>query len=281
MGKIVRGDDMWFKDDIQIIDSEIAEPLSLPKNIPIFSRDEMHILYNGHIFAASYSKTAHGLVALCGMEFGLEELETPKQQEAKYFAENEDAIRKLKKDFLERAVEGVSIDYAKNVLGAAISSELVEKVAQQYACVKPAKAPLPGKGLIQRLDEESVFGNMNGCEKLMLLDDKVYSLQTIPEYLEESIKAFRPEFRAEISKIKADTAPEDVVRFIDENRQHVTRKGGPAIIGRVWHSERSFKLYLDGVYWLPEHLGKKQDLVNQYRKLIERLIKIDAAKEYA
>jgi hypothetical protein len=285
--KVVQGDDMFFKDDIQIIDMEIATPLSMPSPIPILSRDEMQIFYNGHVFVATKKKTKDAQVKIYTQTFGLEEVDAPKKQEDKYFSDNQTLIDKLKADFIERSVNGVSVSDStiKGILGPTISSELVEKITREYSSVTPSgkhHTP-PGKGLVTRNNDGSVFNtHVKGCERLLILEEKAYSLSTLAEYISKFEKSFKPSFYLQVQKKcqSMNTTPEEIAELLTKNADTIHRKALPMVRNKIWFSKRSFKLHLDDNYWVPEFEGKTDKLRSIYEKLLERQVKIDAAKAY-
>jgi len=275
--KVVEGDDMFFKDDIQIIDVEIAAPLSMPSNLPIFSRDELQIFYDGHIYVAVKERTPDALIKVYTETFGLKEIESPKEQEDEYFSGNSTLIDKLKADFIERAVNGISLlddGSLKGTLGPQISSELIEKITQEYASLTPS-------GTSTKFNDGSVFNSyMKDCEQMLVLDGKAYKLITIPEYISKFQKSFEKSFYKKVQSMCCSAAPEEVYQLLTDNSHFVHRKVLPMVRNKIWHSNRSSKLLLDGTYWLPEFEGKTDNFVSKYEKLLERKIKIDTAKKY-
>jgi len=284
--KVVQGGDMFFKDDIRIDDTNITSTLSLP-DTPIFSRDELRIMYNGHIFVATKTSTPNAQIKVYTLEFGLKEAKSPKEKEDKYFSDNSNLIDKIKSDFIKKCVRGISIldddkHPLKGALGTQIGSELVERVVKEYdSKISPrAYTPPPGKGLITKLSDGSILNSyMNDCERVLLLDGKAYDLETIPEYISIFKNSFKPSFYKEVKKKCASASPEEIYQFLTDNSDKIHRKALPYVRNKIWYSNRSFKLLLDETYWIPQFRGKVDDLVSKYQKLIERKIKIDAIKE--
>jgi len=283
--KVVAGDTMFFKDDIQIIDAELAVSLAIPSEIPIFSRDELQILYNGHIFVATKDKTNDREIKIYTQTYGLKEIESPKEQEDKYFLDYKTLIDKLKSDFIDRTVNGISIinSNSKDILPIQLSSELVERITNEYGSFTQAKkyhSP-PGKDVITKNNDGSIFNSyIHGYERVLLLDGKVYNLSTMPEYISIFQRSFEKEFYKEIQKKAYSATPEEVAKLLNNNSEKVHRKALPAVCNKIWHSNRSFKLLLDGIYWIPMYKEKVDNIIPVYEKLLERQIKIDAAKEY-
>lgn len=283
--KVVAGDTMFFKDDIQIIDAELAVTLNIPSGIPVFSRDEFQILYNGHVFVAAKDKDDDMAVKVYTENYGLKEIESPKEQEEKYFFDNKTLVDKLKSDFIDMTVNGISIlnGASKSVLPHQISSELVERITNEYGSYTQSKkyhSP-PGKGNITKNDDGSIFNSyIHGYERMLLLDGNVYNLSTMPEYISIFQKSFEKEFYKEIQEKAYSATPEEVSHMLNKNSDKIYRKALPAMRNKIWNSNRSFKLFLDGICWIPMHKEKVDDIIGVYEKLLERQIKIDAAKEF-
>jgi len=282
--KVVEMTPMFFKDDIKILDSELVAPLAIPPSIPIFSRDELLILYNGHIFVAIHDSKQQHTIKVYTQTYGLQEIPTPKEQEQKYFSDNKTLIDKLKSDFIGRVISGNTginpIDISDS-----LRSELTERVTKEYSlCTKAEYVAPPGKGIITWNDDSSIFNSyVPQCERMLILDKKLYTLATIPEYLDIFKGAFNPKFPnvyKECRDFAASGSPEEVSYFIDEHRDKIYYEAVPAAKNKIWHSHRSFKLFLDGVYWIPMYKEKTDGLISIYLKLLERQIKMDASSEY-
>ena len=284
--KVVQGDNMFFKDDVQIIDSEIATPLNMPPNIPIFSRDELQIFYNGHIFVATKETTKDALIKVYTLTYGLKEIESPKEQEDKYFSDNSALTDKLKADFIERSVNGICLqnnEHLRGNLGTQISAELIERVTQEYSSLTNpiTSAPLSVKGLIAKLNDGSLFNSyMKNFERALLLEKKLYSLATIPEYISKFQQSFNSDHYDNILNKCSSATPEEVYKILTDNSDKIHSKVLSLVRNKIWHSDRSFKLFLDGIYWIPEFKDKVDNSVSNYQRLLERKIKIDAAKKY-
>ncbi len=180
--RIVPGKKIIFKDDIEIDESAINQHFALPA-LPIFSAGEMQVIYNGHIFVARDSKVKDAFVKVHTMTFSLEESLTPKEVEDNYLSTNSVEINRLKEDFIKNCIKFDNTNLSS--LSGQVGKLLAEKVYK--ACGKvPEKnySSPPGKGNISKLEDNSVFNShINNCERVLLLDNKVYFLETFPEYL--------------------------------------------------------------------------------------------------
>lgn len=286
MSKVISAGNMFFEDDIKIIDAELDSSLVLPGKLPIFSRDELQVFYNGHIFVASKDpkvdlKDKH--VKFYTMIFGLEEIDSPKSQEDKYFADNASAIDKLKQDFIERVVNGLSVYDTSSTARAKIpqlGQELAERIAKKYALIpKPLKQEPAGKGLVGKLEDGSVFNKeVTGYERVINLDGKIYDLFTISEYISKFEKNFDPVFYKKLQEKSKSESPEEISKYIGDNKDKVHRKVLSSVRNKIWYSDRSGRLYLDETYWIPVFRSSANDSVSLYQKYLEEKIKIDGAR---
>ncbi len=285
MTKVVSCDDMFFKDDIKVIDAEVARPFNLPP-LPIVSRDEFQVLYNGHIFVPVRENKPDALVKVYTRVYGLAEIESPKEQEDRYFSENKELIDKLKSDFIRRSIAGTdALENGSAVarsLQTAVCRGFAEKINNAYSTIdEKVRQPVPGKGMIPELDDGSVFNSyMNGCERIILVDARVYDLQTIPEYIATFENAIEPAFYQRLQKETGSATPEEVYKLLTENANKVgERKILTYMRDKIWCTERSFKLLLDGIYWIATYRDSADTLCSHYRMLIERKIKTEAVNE--
>ncbi|VVB78016.1 Uncharacterised protein [uncultured archaeon] len=282
MAKVIRGGNMFFEDDIKIIDAEIDSSLNIPEP-PVFSRDCLQIIYNGHIFVASKNPVQDKRIKVYTRVFGLDEIESPKIQEDRYFSENLDKITKVKQDFIERVVNGITdlgSTGAKVRASNQLGQELIERINKVYEkMIKPNAQSIVGKGLVTKLDDGSIFNSeMQGSERILVLDKKVYDLLTIPEYISIFEGSFDPDFYKKIQKLSGNASPKDISDMITANKDKVHRKALPMVRNKIYHSERSAELFLDDLYWIPRYRETTNTLEKTYQKLIEKNIKVEAAR---
>jgi len=274
---------MFFEGDIKIIDAELDSPITLPTPIPVFSRDELQVFYNGHIYVASKNPADERKIKVYTMVFGLEEIASPKIQEEQYFSANSTLFDKLKSEFIERVVNGINDIGSGSVrarAGSQLGQELIDRINGVYANMKkPAIQNLAGKGLITKLEDGSLFNTeMQGCERVLALDRKFYDLYTIPEYVSIFQGSMTPEFFKELQKASQSQTPEEISAMITKNKDKVHRKVLPMVRNKIWHSDKSGELYLDGTYFVPQYRAGYNEATEAYQKLLEKKLKIDAAR---
>ncbi|MBU0666026.1 MAG: hypothetical protein ABIC91_03635 [Nanoarchaeota archaeon] len=287
-GKVVTGGDIFFKDDIKIIETEIEEPLKIPTPLPIFDLDEQKIIYNNHLFQLTDKPKTNDFVQVYFKRYWLVENSKPKDLEDAYMQKHLNQIQNLKEDFIERVINGTSIMGEKatitnSFIGKQISQELIEKISSSYSTFTSSivHEKLPGKGDISRLNDKSVFGEyLKNCSRVMIFDDKMYQLETIPEYLQKFKSSFEPKFYQSLGKMVKNTTPEEIYKFLSDNSELVHEKALPLVKSKIWHSKESFQLFMDGTYWLPTYIDNLTNIQNDYQKLLERKMKLDAVKEY-
>lgn len=281
MAKVIRPGNMFFEDDIKIIDVELDATLNLPTSkLPIFSRDEPQIIFGGHVFVTSEKPSSDSYLKVYTLTLGLNEIESPKLQEDEYFLANKGEIDKLKAGFVERVINGVSgIDPLKTKMPQ-LGQELTERINKIYeGIIKPKKQVEAGGGLITRLNDGSVFNSeMSSCERVLLMDGKIYDLYSISEYIAIFQNSFETEFYKKLQQAARTATPEEISITILDNRDKVHRKVLPKVRNNIWHSERSSKLYLDNAYWIPQYRESLTDTLSLYQKLLEKKVKIDAAR---
>jgi hypothetical protein len=298
-GKIIDGEDLFFKDDVQIHKSQLEKKLSLPAPT-LCQRDELQIIYKGNVFVIaknpreSLPKTeikvytnVYGLQRAKAADGGAE---TIKSIEDRYFRENQDEISKAVHDMVSKSVTGIPLTLKKDddsgdtacLVTNQIGSQLVDKINEHYASMKSS---LPrntgGTGVISDSKDGSEFNNyFSGSIGLLVLDRKLYYLETMQEYIAKFQKAFEPSFYKEINSKCAAATPEEVADLLEKNAGKVHPKALPTIKNKIWLSKRSFKLYMDGTYFVPHCAGSVDKLEQEYSMRLEMKAKIDGVKKY-
>ena len=73
--------------------------------------------------------------------------------------------------------------------------------------------------------------------------------------------------------------PEEVSKELTDNRDKVHPWGFPFIRNKIWYNDKSFKILLDGIYWIPKFVSTSKNAEERYKNAIEMKIKIYAAQE--
>lgn len=278
--KVVQGGELLFKEDIIIDEEAIRMQLSIPSKIPIFSADEMQVFYNGHVFTVTKNSSKEAMIKIYTIEYGLNEAKSPKLQEDEYFKTNTTEVSKIKEDFFKKAVIGMPDACSDKSLEKHACSTLIEKINHAYDIAECSYKAPPGKGIISKLCDDSIFNTYTGnFERAMLLDGKVYRLETIQEYLSMFQKAIEPKFYKELEKKSALMTPEEVFKELTDNRDKVHPWGFPFLRNKIWYNDKSFKIFLDGIYWIPKFVSTSKNAEERYKNAIEMKIKIYATQE--
>ncbi|MBM3199857.1 hypothetical protein FJZ53_02880 [Candidatus Woesearchaeota archaeon] len=278
--KVVQGGELLFKEDIIIDEEAVRMQLTIPSRIPIFSIDEMQVFYNSHVFTLTKNSSKDAMIKVYTTEYGLNEEKSPKLQEDEYFKANTAEVNKLKEEFIKKAVIGMPDNCYDKSLEKQACLTLVEKINHAYDIAEHSYKAPPSKGLVPKLSDDSIFNTYIGdFERAMLLDGKVYRLETIQEYLSMFQKAIEPKFYKELEKKSVLMTPEEAFKELTDNRHKIHPWGFPFIRNKIWYNEKSFKIFLDGIYWIPKFASTSKNAEEKYRNAIERKIKTDAAEE--
>ena len=304
--KIIEGEGLFFKDDVQIVMSELEKSLSLPAP-PLFRRDELQVIYNGHVFVATKDKKDRlpdALIKIYTQTYGLTEakaadgsVEAIKSQEDKYFSDNMDHIRKAQSGMVKKSVTGLALNdksekegsgsiddvfESKCLLTTQIGSQLIEKIEAGYSKVKnDLPKNTAGAGSIARAKDDSEYNNFfNGSIGLLVFDRKLYYLETIPDYIKKFEKSFEPTFFKNLYDMSKTATPEDVADYITKNAEKVNKKALQLVRNKIWHSRRSSKLYIGGTYFIPDFKGSVDELEKTYTLLLEKKVKVEGVKKY-
>jgi hypothetical protein len=285
MAKVVQGNGILFKEDIKIIDEELVKPLVLPQFNALYE-DKPLILYKGHAFSISNlslnsnsgsCSNNESYIKIYTTSQELQEIDSVKKQEQKYLSDNSAEFEKVKKEFIERAVEGISVD--NPTYNQQISAEVLDKISKGYDFKKLALEKI-SKGSLDDLTEESVLGFVLGESRLMINDKKVYNLMTIPEYIAPFEKSMEKEFYQKLQNFCEKEDPEKIFEMITSNLTKMDQKAMPIFRNPIWHSPRSFKLYLDKNYWIPYYREKFETFAEKYQKAFELAIKTYSVEKY-
>jgi hypothetical protein len=262
MGRVIRPGNIFFKDDIKIIEPEIGRSLNIPKPL-IFSEDELQIFYNGEVYALSETPVNEDYIKVYTRIFGLKKTDSFKKKEESYFSDNARSIEKLKEGFIEKVINGISVLDGKlqTSIPSSIASELVKKINEHY-------------------DSKKGPNKTAGFEKILLLDEKIYDLLTLPEFVAKFENSFEKNCYAKVLEKCKTESPEEISQMLLASKDKIHRKALPLVRNKIWHSNRSFKLFLGGTYFIPEYQGNRQALKDKYIESLERKIKVDSVTEY-
>ena len=275
-GKVVEGFNIFFKDDFSIIDSEVSSRMTLP--IPyLVDPDQLLIISDGKVFRLDYdgpSSAEEDYIKVYTELYRLVELGSVRELEQRYFENFDSQFHDLKKEFIDNCID-VPVDMRTYVpdLNKQIGKDLVKRVEEAHP-KRPKKSKEAGKSLFSEL----------GHEKLLILDKKMYELATIPQFLERFDRnAFdpqEPEFFEALIEMSRKTTPKLVSEYLEKNKPKIHKNAFYIIRDKIWCNEKSGELFLGGTYFIPEYVGHTDGMIDNYLRLIEREVKLDAAKRY-
>jgi hypothetical protein len=284
---------------ISVSNDEILTPINLPEPF-ILDKESFIILYKGHVFNLSRRSSHINYAKICTATYGLEETKTMKELEDIYFQENQAFFDRSKKEFLEKVINSVrlpqGIDSPKDIFGKQIANEIRVKIDAVYLSTDSSRSGESQTSRTRRSDGYEI-GHLNtlrdgsilntqidGFDRILKIESKLYDLLTIPEYLAkfQEYNKFDPSFYRSLRSMSETATPEEVSRYLKQNKDMISdSKTLQVIKDKIWSGVKTCKIRLDGTYFIPEYRGSSQELINPYRSLIEKRIKIDAARAYS
>lgn len=278
-GKVVNNGEMVFWDDIIIIEEELSKPLRLSGEIPIFSRDQLQIFYNGKIYVPKKSddvpSDGKDIIKIYATTYLLKKIESPKKQEDAWVKKHAGLFDIIKKEFIERSVDGISISVGdKSVLGHQISAELIEKLNQDFADGVSAGSKTP------IAEDGSCFNTLEISQKSLVLDKKLYGLITPLEYFSRFETDFLSEFYAELQDVAGTKKPEELAKILEDNKESMNPKAFDFIKDKLWNGKRSFEIRINGQYLIPNYQSRTYDVIRDYTCRLEQKIKQSAATDF-
>jgi hypothetical protein len=172
----------------------------------------------------------------------------------------------------------------------AIKQKLISKVEEEYKqfCLDTAQEedetadrinqllrPTAGhssRDKITKLREDTALSELLKNNNLMVINDKIYSLVTIKDFISYFREGISRPFYQQTQEIRPNVQPESVVRMLHENKRSIEHK----YFSRIENKLLSSKLKINNKYYLPILWGKTADLEDRYVKLLEKRIKIEA-----
>ena len=276
-GKIVNDGEMVFLDDIVIFEDEISKPINIP-DVPIFSIDELMIFYKGQIFVAQNGDEKSGdRIKVYTQTYKLGNIASPKKQESDWFKQHDALVAQIQKDFITRCVDGITLGSdVGGVLGNQISAELLERIKNTYAGNDKDKSKV-FKAIKKNTD---VFNTLPASKQSLVLDGKLYDLITVGEYLSGFKKAMEPEFFKTMFAYCQTHNPEEIAHELEANQDKMSPRAIFFIRDKIWNGDGSFEINIGGSYFVPQHVGEVQPVIDEYESRLIEKIKQDAAKAY-
>jgi len=128
------------------------------------------------------------------------------------------------------------------------------------------------RGQFTRLNEPSAITELLGRYNVMIIDDKTYTLDTVPEFLAYFQEGIHEGFFAQTQEFSPSRDPIQIIDVIKQNIEAVEHKYRSRIINKL----RSSHVKIDGSYFFPIFWQKTEELRNRHIKLAEKRITIEA-----
>jgi len=263
--KVVEGFDIFFKDDFSIVKSEIARRMELPTPY-ILDADELLIVYEDFLFVLSEEQCDENYMKIYTEIYGIERKGSLNELEEEYFEVNSSKIESLKRKFIENCID-VPPYLQKSIpeVRGKIADDIAEEINKTYHEPQGKKS--------------SIFSCL-GYDPILIVDEKIYDLVTIPEFLQKFKRSFEPKFFKRLEEMSKNAKPEEVSRFLMRNKDKVHKDVLPVVRDKIWCNERSGEIFLNGKYFIPEYRERIGKLADAYMRMLERKVKLDAVAQF-
>jgi hypothetical protein len=270
---------MSNKLELPIPETRLYRRLNI-SNPKIFEMDFPLFLYNGRIFKLAETPIDENYIKIVDCFRGFEEIGSHKKYEEEYFRDESviKALNESKKDFVRSLMIGVTKEEERIIFS--MKNQILKKIDEYYSTLSTKKKAMPyvGKGLISSR-HDSLFSRMNGYERSLMLDEKLYDLLTMQEYLEKFRDIFEPLFFVELREKAGVSSPEELSKYLTNNVNRMNEEALPLVRNKIWHSKKSCKISFDGVYFVEEFRGSAISMLDIYKGLIERKVKTEAIND--
>jgi hypothetical protein len=177
-------------------------------------------------------------------------------------------IRRELNQVKRKLTERLDAEYSGNAIDLRVSVESIDSRIRRYLQASAASHP---EDTFQPLAENSalqqaVHGNF------MLLNDKVYSLATVKEFLSNFADGISREFFRLAKDVTEYTEPSELIRLIRDNRGMIEHK----YYSRIKNKIKSTILKINEKYYVPLLQEQVSRLDEVYLKQLEMRIKLDA-----
>jgi hypothetical protein len=278
--RVVAGGPIQFRDDLPIVEAAIAEPLGLRAAgaaIDELLPQVFSVWFKRRYFelASSGAASASARARIWDREYALVERPSALAREQAFLRAHAAAIAGAQRAWLGRVLGGAD----PAALGAQAAALIAEKIAA--LCQLRTRPPQleVGKGELLRAQEESALAALQGHERLLLVDGKVYELLSLAEYLRRFERAFDAGLLRELEQACETATPAEICRRMGASLDRLDKRTYGVIRGKVHFDRRTFELELDGVYFIPEYLARRGELLSWYEAAIERALKLEALNQ--
>ncbi len=266
---------MLFRDDLPIDRDEVGSPLGLPALD--LAAEPFTVLYQHRLLLLRRAGADHR-AWIWGHEYGLLEEGTAGQAEAAYRARHAAEIAAATAAWLGRVLPGVEPTAALQTWGEALVETLRQAIAAAYPDQSRPPRPTVGQGTVLPRADGALLEQLQGFERVLLLDGKLYDLLTVPEYLARFERDVDPGLFTRLVEKAGQATPQEVAALMTSCRDLIRPAAFHALKGKLHHDRRTFALCLDGAYLVPEHAGAASQLLGAHNRLLERSLKTEAVE---
>jgi hypothetical protein len=173
---------------------------------------------------------------------------------------------------VERLKDELLLQVDNEYSGYMLEGQQIASVTTLESRISSILAPTsPNHNMYPPQNENSALNELLNGNNLMLLNDNVYSLITIPEWLGMFYDSYTPRFQAIVDQINTRSPPEWIVQQLDIFRGEVDHAFHSRIVNKI----ESTKAKIDGRYVLPFLEHNFSDLKSRYKKLLQKKVKRD------
>jgi len=125
------------------------------------------------------------------------------------------------------------------------------------------------------LDDSSIFNTeLTGGANFLRIDNKIYQLSTVGEFFKEfeSGGHIEREYLRTIIRTDPSTDPLEVKEDVRRHYQNVSH----SVLSRIMNKLSSMRLKINGKFYIPLYTEKSDSMLSDYKKLIEKKIKIES-----
>ncbi|MGV8087387.1 MAG: hypothetical protein ACP5N1_07180 [Candidatus Woesearchaeota archaeon] len=165
--------------------------------------------------------------------------------------------------------------------------ELIKKIEKEYSRVgiKKSKQSDLETSISQALRgdtrnsqynspiEPSILSNeLLGDENFIFIENRSYELCNVSKLMSEFRNKISTSYWNELSNIHSDIDPRIVVDSVRRNYNQIDS----SVVSRIINKLNSTRLNIDGNFFFPLYYNESSDLISDYKKLIEKRLKIDS-----
>ncbi len=179
--------------------------------------------------------------------------------------------------------QDISVDRSVVQERQRIKRDLIAALDQEYKQYK-AKEDRPPQGLgealatledtrYSRLKDGSIFNELLLPNyRLLIIDDKVFTLLTAAEHLQNQRDHLSTSLRRKVLNVSPTRDFSEIEELLKVNKDEIEKNYRSVVINKL----RTTKIKIAGLFFAPFYVGRTSELIDPYKKLIERELKLRA-----